>query len=365
MRARVIHEGKKEAGVPLTRAFNKHLKAIEKSDSKNPEVQNRYGRILRAGRPGGATLSFSGDEPNALFHNTGTEFLDLGATMGIARREDGRGFVLADLDQDGALDVVLHNYFRNPIVALANRAAGGNRWIRFRLRGTTSNRFGVGARVTVGGQVQELQCGSGYLSCHPPELHYGLGAEGAVDVGVRWPSGRVDRYRALASNRTYTLVEGRPGALRSEELRPQAMKARSGKVPSRSELDVNAVLGNLKTLSGEAARVADERPRIVIFFSLTCIACKTELMRQGELEAEAARVGARLVWVTTDTDPREVERAFRLNGAPVMPFRPGTPLGPLPVPTVYLVDGPRVDRFLGRFAVTAALEDIRRRSIKR
>ena len=293
MRARVIHEGKKEAGIPLTREFHKHLKEIETTESKNTEVQNRYGRLLRDGRLGGPTLSFSGDEANALFHNTGKEFHNIGATMGIARREDGRGFVLADLDQDGALDVVIHNYFNNPIVALANRAAGSNNWIRFRLRGIASNRFGIGARVTVGIQVQELHCGSGYLSSNPPELHYGLGDQKVVDVKVHWPLGQVDTYGSLASNRVHTLVEGRTGDVQSVELKATAIKTRVAESASPSELNINDVIRNLKPLEGVGEPIPDDQPRIVVFFSLSCISCKPELMRQRELEREAAGLGRR------------------------------------------------------------------------
>src|SRR5688572_13544265 len=208
MRARVACEGDAAAGLPLTKRFNDHIQAIVISDARNPEVQNRHKALLKDG-PLGPMVSFSGNEANPLFHRTDRGYEDVGATMGAARIEDGRGLVLLDVDQDGALDAVLHNHFKNPIVALLNRAAPAeNRWIRLRLRGKSSNRFGIGARVTVNKRVLELACGMGYLSGNAPELHAGLGSAEKAAVEVRWPSGQVDRYEALDANRAWTLHEG-------------------------------------------------------------------------------------------------------------------------------------------------------------
>ena len=282
--------------------------------------------------------------------------------MGIARREDGRGFVLVDLDQDGALDLVLHNSRRNPIVALVNRAAGTNRWIRLRLRGTTSNRFGIGARVRVDRQIREMQCGSGFLSCNPPELHYGMGSKATADVTVRWPSGRTDRYASLATNRIHTLVEGQLVVARSRKLHPLALEGRRHDIPDRVGPDVGEVLNKLETLEGKPAWIKPDRPRSVVFFSMACIGCRNELVRQRVLETRAKEIGARIVWVTIDADSRKVQKAFTLNRAPVMPFRSRVDLSAIAVPDVYLVDGERVDRFMGRHAVVAALEEAGSRS---
>ena len=181
---------------------------------------------------------------------------------------------------------------------------------------------------------------------------------------MSWPSGQVDTYGSLASNRVHTLVEGRTGDVQSVELKAMAIKTRVAESPSPSELNINDVIRNLKPLEGVGEPIPDDQPRIVVFFSLSCISCKTELMRQRELEREAAGLGARILWVTLDS-PVETKEAFHLNQAPTMPFQLGTPVGSMPVPTVYLVDGDRSDRFTGRFAVTAALDVVKKRMDKK
>jgi hypothetical protein len=81
------------------------------------------------------------------------------------------------------------------------------------LVGTSSNRDGVGARVTVtaGGHSRSKvrAGGTSYLSASDPRLLFGLGEAPTVEqVEVRWPSGRSERFGALAVRRYVTLKEG-------------------------------------------------------------------------------------------------------------------------------------------------------------
>lgn len=355
MKARTIHEGKPGVGAPLTNTFHRHLDALRKSDAKNPEVQNRYGEALARDRARtGPDISFSGNEADPLFYNTGAGFAEIGTTLGLGRIEDGRGMVLTDLDGDGAQDVVVHNYFKNPLVALLNRAATDGRWVRLRLRGTKSNRFGIGARVTVNGRIQELTCGTGYLSGNAPELHFGLGAAAKADVAVRWPSGRVDEVKGLPANRIHTLVEGDAAATKSEELRRHPVEA-PAPVPAAPEPDVRALAKGLRSLDGVPAPV--EGPAIVVLFSVSCHSCVEDLKRMGELDRRAREIGVKLVWATIDPDTSAVAEEFRLNGAPVPPLRPAPAVKGVATPTVYWIAGDRIDKFTGRFAVTAALAE--------
>ncbi len=340
-------------GAPLTKTFHRHLDAIRRSDAKNPEVQNRYDDALARDRSRtGPDISFSGNETNPLFYNTGKGFAEIGTTLGLGRVEDARGMVLLDLDGDGAQDVILHNYFRNPIVALLNRAESKGGWIRLRLRGKAPNRFGIGARVTVNGKVQDLTCGTGYLSGNAPELHVGLGAAPRADVTVRWPSGLVEEIKGLAPNRIHTLVEGEPSSARSEE---SARHPIAAPVPAATpaEPDARALAKGLLTLEGRPAPI--DGPAILVLFSISCHACVEDLKRMGELERQARDAGVTLTWVTVDKDPAAVGAEFRLNGAPSLPLRPSSPVRIDATPTAYRLYQDRVEKFTGRFAVTAAL----------
>jgi hypothetical protein len=125
----------------------------------------------------------------------------------------GRGLAVGDLDNDGRLDAVMVAQ-NEPLVVFRNEA-GSRRghFVTFRLEGTTSNRDGVGAVVAVkaGGrsQVAPRLGGGSYQSAGDGRLHFGLGPESRVDsVEVRWPSGRVDRHRNLATDRGYRVREG-------------------------------------------------------------------------------------------------------------------------------------------------------------
>ena len=346
MRARVACEGDKDAGLPLTKRFNEHIKQIAVSDAKNPEVQNRHSALLKDGKLG-PMISFSGNEANPFFHRTDRGYEDVGATIGAARIEDARGLVLMDIDQDGALDAVMHNHFKNPVIALLNRAApASNRWIRLRLRGQASNRFGVGARVIVNKRIHELACGMGYLSANAPEIHAGLGAAEKADVEVRWPSGQVDRYAALDPNRIWVLREGEPEKAEAVELARAEVAAAVKDPPAPVEPDPRPLAG------GKAA--------VVAYFSVDCFACRGDLMRAAELEARAKAAGIRLVWANTDADAKHAADELARNRIAIQPERAAEAGKGVEVPRACLVrpDG-AVETFVGRWAIEDALDALK------
>ncbi len=135
-----------------------------------------------------------------------------------------RGLAVGDLDNDGRVDVVLLPQ-KSPLAYLHNRTDGGH-FATFRLEGTKSNRDGIGAvvSITAGGRRRRAwrYGGGSYQSASDPRLHFGLESDRIDEVEVRWPSGRVDRFRDLAADRGYHLREGAttparlPGFERSE-----------------------------------------------------------------------------------------------------------------------------------------------------
>lgn len=127
----------------------------------------------------------------------------------------GRALAVGDLDNDGKVDAVVVAQ-GEPLVVLRNRTGGGHS-LTLRLEGTASNRDAVGARVTItaGGRTQVAQRlgGGSFQSAGDPRVRFGLGAATRVDsVEVRWPSGRIDRYRGLEADRGDHLREGDPEA---------------------------------------------------------------------------------------------------------------------------------------------------------
>jgi hypothetical protein len=82
------------------------------------------------------------------------------------------------------------------------------------LRGTLSNRDGVGSRVNVvaGSQrwIDEVHSGRGYQSHWGSRLHYGLGNRARVDrLEIRWlGSGAVEVYEDVAADQRIFIQEG-------------------------------------------------------------------------------------------------------------------------------------------------------------
>jgi enediyne biosynthesis protein E4 len=124
----------------------------------------------------------------------------------------GRALAAGDLDNDGRIDLV--SVPQNvPLVFFHNQtASAAGHAISFLLEGTTSNRDGVGAIVTVtaGGRRRRAwrYGGGSYQSASDPRLHFGLGQDRIDAVEVRWPSGRVDRFTDPKVDHCYRWKEG-------------------------------------------------------------------------------------------------------------------------------------------------------------
>ena len=151
--------------------------------------------------------------PDYAFRNTGDlSFTNETQTWGLATPNIGSGAAYADLDGDGALDLVVNNanleafVYRNNARTLLPR----RRSVTVRLEGTGANRFAIGARVTVwvGGaqQMQELLPARGFQSSVDYPLNFGVDTVARVDsIVVRWPDGKRSAVVGVASNSTVTL----------------------------------------------------------------------------------------------------------------------------------------------------------------
>jgi hypothetical protein len=124
-----------------------------------------------------------------------------------------RSAAIVDLDGDGDLDIVTNEFNAAPMLLLSNLNEKTTvRYVEVALTGTSSNRNGLGAVVTVvaGGRAytQVLDGNSGYLSHSVYPLYFGLGAAGRVDrIDVVWPSGKRQSVTAPAINSRVAITE--------------------------------------------------------------------------------------------------------------------------------------------------------------
>ena len=163
---------------------------------------------------------------NRAFRNSGDlRFSDVTREWGLAQAGFSNGAVYVDLNNSGALDLVV-NRMNEPATIYRNgtrdRDGAGAHFLRVVLRGTGANTSGIGARVIVTSsstrQVVEQMPTRGFQSSVDPRLHVGLGAATRVDsVVVLWPGSdhRSQVLTNLPADTTLTLsqADARPGTV--------------------------------------------------------------------------------------------------------------------------------------------------------
>jgi len=165
--------------------------------------------------------SWSGRQPNVLYARRGGHFYDFSGVSGLDIAEDTRAFAALDLDGDGNLDLLVKNRCGPQVRALRNNWGTGRARLVLRLRGTRSNRDAIGAAVEVRTKstrsIQFVRAGSGFLSQHTKNLHFGLANDPLAELlRIKWPSGLVQEFHNLPAGSIYEITEGSPEPVRHE-----------------------------------------------------------------------------------------------------------------------------------------------------
>ena len=153
---------------------------------------------------------------NSVFRNVGGgRFEDVSQGAGqsfLSSVRAHRGCAFADFDNDGRIDIVTSSLGAAPEL-WHNISPGAHAWLIIKLRGTRSNRDGIGAVVSIGEQSNHATTSVGYASSSHFGLHFGAGERQQLDqVEICWPSGTRQVLRNVKTNQMLEVVEPGQGS---------------------------------------------------------------------------------------------------------------------------------------------------------
>ncbi|TVR14777.1 MAG: RNA-binding protein [Balneolaceae bacterium] len=146
---------------------------------------------------------------NVAFQNRGDlTFGDATEKWGLKRPSVSGGAAYVDLNNNGALDIIVNNINETPFIFQNNaHLQNANNYLKVRLQGSGANTFGIGSKVkltTDDGSIffQEAFTTRGFQSTVDPVLHFGLGSAEKVNVEVIWPDQTIETIEQVAANQT-------------------------------------------------------------------------------------------------------------------------------------------------------------------
>ena len=140
------------------------------------------------------------------YWNAGNGVFADATTGALKSLASSRGLAVGDLDNDGALEIVVVNMNAAPAV-FRNLAPKGNSIL-------VELQPAIGARVTIvaggGRQVGEPHAGSSYASQSDLRVHFGLANRSVVDkMEIRWPDGNTEFLSSAGANQWIVVHQGK------------------------------------------------------------------------------------------------------------------------------------------------------------
>jgi hypothetical protein len=173
------------------------------------------------GRVGLQSERYSSDpyaEPSLLFRGLpGPRFQEVMPRGGTARPliATSRAAAFGDIDNDGAVDVVVVNRDSRPFLlhnVVPNVVKPRGHWITLRVI-DDHGRDALGAQVIVKAGARtirrDVRASYSYLASNDPRVHIGLGQDTAAhDVAIRWPDGISETFAGVPADRISVLRRG-------------------------------------------------------------------------------------------------------------------------------------------------------------
>lgn len=165
------------------------------------------------------SASLSPRTPQLWSNNGDGTFTEVGVQAGIGTlgTPDTRTACFVDWNQDGWLDIFVRNNGSPAPYLFKNNGGNNNHWIVIKPEGngTTVNKHGIGARITVyaGGKMmtRDVQTGGGNGNNAELWPHFGLGSATSIDsIKVRWHGDVIDVDKTLSGviDGYYTFKQG-------------------------------------------------------------------------------------------------------------------------------------------------------------
>jgi hypothetical protein len=147
-------------------------------------------------------------EPDSLFANLGNgKFRDVSSEAGLTEAKAHRGSAYADFDGDGKVDAVVSS-LEAPVELWRNISPDPNHWLDIKLTGTHCNRDGIGARLKIGSQWNEMTSAVSYASSTLGPVHFGLGPAAHIEtLEIHWPDGKTQLLHDIKADQTLQVRE--------------------------------------------------------------------------------------------------------------------------------------------------------------
>ncbi|MGN6439363.1 MAG: VCBS repeat-containing protein [Agriterribacter sp.] len=202
----------------VTNGFTRDYTNMDFIKYMNDYIQNNNSDIRRENVLKLVQQIPSSQVKNYMFRNSdGITFKDVSRLWGFNIAANSNGAVYADLNNDGAIELVVNN-INSPATVYLNECAKKNKNHHFtvKLIGAGKNTQGLGAKVWIyhNGKQQYLEQmpTRGYQSSVSPMLHFGTGADTLMDsVRVVWLSGKTELITSVKADQKIILEEKNAG----------------------------------------------------------------------------------------------------------------------------------------------------------